>query len=754
MTHTDHLDHSWPVENSWQTSVIKLAQTGNSRAIAFWLNRELVPQGVCAQVSIDQAGCLLVQIVSRQTPDCDRLVRFICNRLCKLNLATLQQVRITAQLVGSSAVLWEKSARLPAPVLAPIAQPDGSAHAALASSVVSPGGSPVSVIAVADGPVSTLPNPTESAAPNPPVQVVHPDPSALPSSPSPSRPAPRPTQKKRAHSSRFQRFWQRLTSSGSTPKSPKLQKSHLHLLTPQSPQVGLSGPSAGRSFSFRPADLRARLGHQLTACKVASLDVTDRSIHWFIGQKPATRAFLIGCGFELSSKYVNPSFQTSKAALTGALRSMVPSGSIQTAASDRIAIIRQPVSNPDDPTIQLIFTNSADLTRLPASQRRQNLRADIPLVTPIDAYRQADMTITNLNHAITSQPAPAKPSPIVDSARQANDSWDEQDPQLTALPDDTSSSDLDGGDHEADKMDFIAQEAQPEETDVASEDIQPEQALTPQELVANGVDLVNLASGSVLSDGVSQLTNSINLLKQGSIHAVGAGESLPEARRPQVFDVKGQRIAYLGYSDSSSRAANGVTPGVNVSVLRQMQEDVKAIRDQVGWVVVSFNWNRELRAYPEDWQIQLAHAAVDAGADLVVGYHPTLSQGAEIYSGRAIIYSLGASVDEYSEKPAGNYEAAALRVTLKDHVMELEFLPIQVKRGLAELAQGATATKILNYLKQASSLFDQPMHSPTSLNSQIRLTLPAAPDSSMPTEPFISYPAPSPDSGAPSDPQP
>lgn len=504
---------------------------------------------------------------------------------------------------------------------------------------------------------------------------------------------------------------------------------------------------------MRPAALRAGLADQLNTCKTASLDLTDRSLRWFIDQKPATRvlvlsgsavaAFLIGCGFELSSKYVNPSLQTSKAALTGALRSMVPSGSVQTAASDRIAIIRQPVSNPDDPTVQLVFTNSADLTRLPATQRRQNLRANIPLVTPIEAYRQADMTIANLNHSITSPPAP-KPSPAPDSTQEA-EHWDEEAPKLTALPEETDSSrTVSGNDHEADKMDFIDQEAEPEEVDVAAEDTQPEQALTPQELVANGVDLVNLASSSVMPDGVSQLNDSINLLRQGNIYAIGAGESLPEARRPQVFDVKGQRIAYLGYTDSSPRAANGVTPGVNVSVLRQMQDDIKAIRDQVGWVVVSFNWNRELRAYPEDWQIQLAHAAIDAGADLVVGYHPTMSQGAEIYSGRAIVYSLGASIDEYSEKPVGNYEAAALQVTLKDHVMELKFLPIQVKRGLAELAQGPTATKILDYLKQASSLFDQPMQSPTSLNSQIRLTLPAAPDSSMPTEPFISYPTPSP----------
>jgi hypothetical protein len=85
--------------------------------------------------------------------------------------------------------------------------------------------------------------------------------------------------------------------------------------------------------------------------------------------------------------------------------------------------------------------------------------------------------------------------------------------------------------------------------------------------------------------------------------------------------------------------------------------------------------------------------------------------------------------------------------------MQLEFLPLQVKQGQAQAAQGETATKILQYIQQASSLFDQPLRSPTSLNSQVRLTLPAAPNSEMQTDPFISYPSPE-SSSDPNKPQP
>lgn len=789
------------LESSWQASVIKLAQTGNSRAIAFWLNRDLVPQGICAQISAESSGCLAIQVVSRQAPDCDRLVRFICHRLCKLDSEAIQQVRITAQTVGSAAVLWEKSARIIPPsarqksakassgqpasrqpasiqpkvhVLSqPLAQSGLNTHAGtavqleeavktteadLVSSNLVGSNLAASDLAASDLAASNL---ASGLAPELLEQLERQvAPVGIATKTANSAPA-KPTQQVK-------------------PKQNQARFKFLNLqLLPQMPKLALPN---WMPFSKAQAQLDSQIklhpqksspqkqlglnlkGASWGTVKTATLNFTEQSIQWFIAQKPTNRvlilsgsaaaAFLIGCGVELTGFYVNPSaFQYSKASLNGFLRNVIPSGSVQT-ASERIAIQRIPVLNPDDPTVNLVFSNSDTLTRLPSGQRTPSqLNPDMPLVTGVEAYQKADMLITNLNHPIGSAPASqvkAQKSASPTTQSTSVDDLDETQPKLDALPAETETDRSDSdADHEAEKMDFMDKETIEAESTREADEAKKGQALTPQELVANGVDLINWASNSVMPEGAAQLTESFSLLRQGHISAIGAGETLPDARRPQIFDVKGQRIAYLGYSDSSPRAASGVSAGVNVSVRRQMQEDIQAIRDQVNWVVVSFNWNRELRAYPEDWQIELAHAAIDDGADLIVGYHPTATQGAEIYNGRPIVYSLGDSIDEYSEQPTGNYEAVALQVMLKEHVMELSFLPLRVKRGQTELAQGKAATKITQYLQQASSLFDQPMQSPTSLNSQIRLSLPAAPDSAMPTDPFINYPAPASDSTHP-----
>ncbi len=721
-------------DSSWETSVVKLAQAGNSRAIAFWMNRYLVPQGICAQVATEATGYLQVRIVCRQVPDSDRIVRFICHRLCKLDSDMIRQVHITAQLVGSPAILWEKSARILPPSERQASQKQSNGNN-----------------------LYPFPQIPDSAEPSAPVVV-----------PIPESTAAQPVQPSQSVKGKG-----RPVASLSAKKSSRKRQFPAKSASVKSTLAKSAQTLPKRSALFSPS-WQTDWQHRFSHLRTASLDLTDRSLHWFTHQKPATRAFmlggsavaafLIGCSFELVGYYADPSaFSQSKATLTGILRSVpVPSGSVKTAA-DRVSIIRQPVLNPEDPSISLVFSNRATLTRLSPSQLTlppaTDQSAPAPLVTNIETYRLSDMLITNLDNPLSLTPAVGKKETKAglgsvgesdDSETRSAAATDSSDTAAT----DTAAGDVEARPAEGESSGESSTAATPSEetgeetaasdfSDDSSEKSDAEKKampLMPQELLANGVDVVNIANDAVMADGASQLTDTLSLLQQNNIHAVGAGQTLADARRPQVFEVKGKRIAYLGYSDSSPHAVGETSAGVNVGVSQQMAEDIKAIRDQVDWIVVNFDWNRELRAYPEDWQVSLAHAAIDQGADLVVGYHPTVTQGGEIYNGRAIVYSLGDSIDEYNSKQNGDYDVASLKVTLKDHMMELEFLPIQVRRGQAEVAKGDLGTKILQYVEQASSLFDHPLRSPTSLNSQLRLSLPSAPDTEMPTDPFISYP--------------
>jgi poly-gamma-glutamate synthesis protein (capsule biosynthesis protein) len=73
-----------------------------------------------------------------------------------------------------------------------------------------------------------------------------------------------------------------------------------------------------------------------------------------------------------------------------------------------------------------------------------------------------------------------------------------------------------------------------------------------------------------------------------------------------------------------------------------IRDGIQTLRDEgADLVIASCHWGIEGDHYPNDYQQQLAHQIVDWGADLVVGTHPHVLQGVELYNGKVICYSLG-----------------------------------------------------------------------------------------------------------------
>jgi poly-gamma-glutamate synthesis protein (capsule biosynthesis protein) len=117
------------------------------------------------------------------------------------------------------------------------------------------------------------------------------------------------------------------------------------------------------------------------------------------------------------------------------------------------------------------------------------------------------------------------------------------------------------------------------------------------------------------------------------------------------------RIAYFGRGTVDRRRIKGIDVvnlgylGGPAGTLERMVRDVTRERRERTIVIVSFHWGVEgyYAIHPE--QTALGHAAIDAGADLVVGHHPHVLQGIETYRERHIIYSLGNFVFGANSKP-------------------------------------------------------------------------------------------------------
>ncbi len=106
----------------YQPSILELAQEGNCRALTYWMNSFLAPQGIYVRVQPDSAHFLKVLIDFRRPQRreaClhlrDRLARAICYRLWTLNSDVIRGVRIVARVAGDPKILWQLSVRINSP---------------------------------------------------------------------------------------------------------------------------------------------------------------------------------------------------------------------------------------------------------------------------------------------------------------------------------------------------------------------------------------------------------------------------------------------------------------------------------------------------------------------------------------------------------------------------------------------------------------------------------------------------------------
>lgn len=181
----------------------------------------------------------------------------------------------------------------------------------------------------------------------------------------------------------------------------------------------------------------------------------------------------------------------------------------------------------------------------------------------------------------------------------------------------------------------------------------PPKAIGP--MAQAGVDAVNLANNHVLDQGVAGLQDTMKTLRQHHVMYVGAGKNSKEAYAPVYLERKGIKIALFGFSrvvPEPGWVAGKSKPGVASAYAPEAALNaIKAARKNADLVLVMTHWGKERTTKLEDHQQELAHAFIDAGADLVVGGHPHVMQGLEQYKGKWIAYSTGNFIFTKSKDP-------------------------------------------------------------------------------------------------------
>lgn len=144
-------------------------------------------------------------------------------------------------------------------------------------------------------------------------------------------------------------------------------------------------------------------------------------------------------------------------------------------------------------------------------------------------------------------------------------------------------------------------------------------------LTAGAVETANLANNHSFDYGKKSYEDTITALEAEGISSFGY-------ERTAVMDIKGVKVGLAGVYELAE----------HIDCKQDLLDNIASLKEQGAQIIiVSFHWGQEKENVPNDVQVELAHAAVDNGADLVLGHHPHVLQGIEEYKGKNIVYSLG-----------------------------------------------------------------------------------------------------------------
>ena len=211
-----------------------------------------------------------------------------------------------------------------------------------------------------------------------------------------------------------------------------------------------------------------------------------------------------------------------------------------------------------------------------------------------------------------------------------------------------------------------------------------------------GFDVVSVANNHIFDYGREAMEDSFLRLKNSGIAYTGGGFTEGEAYSPLFREIKGTKIAFLAYTNlaSSYWTAQEERSGIALLEEERMKKDIKKASQQADLVVVSLHYGQEYSSEPNDFQVDITQAAIEAGAHLVVGHHPHVVQPVEKYQQGYIAYSLGNFIfdQSFSEE---TMRGLILKVVLEDgNIKEIVSLESEINQYFQPDISSAQENKV------------------------------------------------------------
>ncbi len=224
---------------------------------------------------------------------------------------------------------------------------------------------------------------------------------------------------------------------------------------------------------------------------------------------------------------------------------------------------------------------------------------------------------------------------------------------------------------------------------------------------AAGIRLVSLGNNHCMDYRAAGLNQMAAALKKSGVLYAGAGANRGLALSPAVYVGRdGCRIGLISALAFVGDAAIGhctpageTTAGVGTlrfggNIDKKARAELAAMfaeaKTRCDLLVVGLHWGIERQTTPTAYQVTLGRACIDAGADIVWGNHPHVLEGAELYNGKPILYSMGNLISS-----KGGATGLVKLVYDAGQFSYAQFLPLEIGGGRVKPVVGARAKAAL-----------------------------------------------------------
>jgi len=159
-------------------------------------------------------------------------------------------------------------------------------------------------------------------------------------------------------------------------------------------------------------------------------------------------------------------------------------------------------------------------------------------------------------------------------------------------------------------------------------------------LAMAGIDLVAGANNHAYDYGRRGLLETLSSLDRSAVDVVGLNEGAGSVQDPVILTANGLRIGVVAYTEFVNMSGMW-SDKISVFARSRARKEIAELRKRSDIVIASYHGGTEYTPGPPTGTLRNLRALADAGADVVIGHHPHVPQGVEIYRGTIICYSLG-----------------------------------------------------------------------------------------------------------------